>query len=101
VDIEEWSLIKEEAPIMKELALHAKTPDPILPLTCARGLREVTTKKQGGMLSVLLGMERKERDSLLERGKEYPFEVCNLLRDKAKNVNAPPSTNGKRQKHRK
>src|SRR5262245_49889426 len=99
VDVEEWSLMKEEAPMMKELQLHGKVPDPILPLTCARSLREVTTNKQAGMLSVLLGMGSKERDSLLERGKEYPYEVCNLLRDKAKNLNAPPSTNGKRKKH--
>jgi hypothetical protein len=98
VDINEWSLMKEEAPMMKELALHGKTPDPILPLTCARSLREHTTKDQGGMLAVMLGMPRKQRDSLLDRGKEHPYEVCNLLRGQAKKATAPPSANGKRKK---
>ncbi|MCI0682985.1 MAG: hypothetical protein L0Y71_12865, partial [Gemmataceae bacterium] len=68
--------------------------------------REATTRTQGGMIAELFAMPDKESDRLLERGLEYPTEVCNLLRARAlKRGQAPsaPSANGpggKRKKHR-
>jgi hypothetical protein len=99
-DVEEWRQFKEEAPMMRELMQHGKTPDPILPLTCARGLRFATTRDQCGMLEAALFMPTKEADRLFELGATSPHTVCNLLRDKARNPDQRPSTNGKRKKHR-
>jgi hypothetical protein len=86
--------------MMRELMQHGKTPDPILPLTCARGLRFATTRDQCGMLEAALFMPTKEADRLFELGATSPHTVCNLLRDKARNPDQRPSTNGKRKKHR-
>ncbi|MCI0684779.1 MAG: hypothetical protein L0Y71_21995, partial [Gemmataceae bacterium] len=65
-----------------------------------------TTRTQGGMIAELFAMPDKESDRLLERGLEYPSEVCKILRERAlKRGQAPsaPSANGpggKRKKHR-
>jgi len=101
VDVEEWQLMKEEAPIMPEIMTqHPKTPDPILPLILARTRRYVATMDRAGMFSAALTLSPTERDRLFDRRAESPYEVCNLLREKARNAHAPPSTNGKRKKHR-
>jgi hypothetical protein len=94
-DLEEWQQFKEEAPMMREVLQHGKTTDPIVPLTCARGLRHVTTRDQGGILGAAMGLPETKLERLFELGAAKPHEVCNLLRDKARN----PSPNGKR-KHR-
>jgi hypothetical protein len=99
-DVEEWRQFKEEAPMMRELMQHGKTPDPILPLTCARGLRFATTRDQCGMLEAALLMPTKEADRLFDPSVTNPHTVCNLLRDKARNPHHHPSTNGKRKKQR-
>ena len=98
-DIEEWQLLKEEAPMMTEVACSAPTPDPVVPLTFARVRRYADTMKKAGMMSIF-GLPEKEQDRLFELGAANPHEVCNLLRDKARNPNAPPSANGKRKKRR-
>ena len=95
-DLEEWRQFKEEAPMMREVLQHGKTPDPIVPLTCARGLRHVTTRDQGGILGAGMGLPETKLERLFELGAAKPHEVCNLLRDKARN----PSPNGKRKKQR-
>jgi hypothetical protein len=99
-DLEEWQQFKEEAPMMREVMQHAKTPDAILPLECARSLRYATTMHQGGMLSAALEMGPAKYDRLVELAAGDPYEVCNLLRDKAGLPRKQPLTNGKR-KHRK
>jgi hypothetical protein len=78
---------------------HGKTPDAILPLECARSLRYATTMHQGGMLSAALEMGPAKYDRLVELAAGDPYEVCNLLRDKAGLPRKQPLTNGKR-KHR-
>ena len=98
-DLEEWRKFKEEAPMMREVMQHGRTPEPFLPLSCARELRYATTIHQGGMLGAAASLPTKEADRLLELGATSPHTVCNLLRDKARNPGRP-STNGKR-KHRK
>ena len=98
-DIEEWQQFKEEAPMMKEVARCDPTPDPVVPLTFARVRRYADTMKKARMMTIF-GLPEKEQDRLFELGAANPQEVCNLLRDKAQNPNAPPSTNGKRKKHR-
>ncbi len=60
------------------------------------------------MIAELFAMPDKESDRLLERGLEYPSEVCKILRERALKrgqapSNRPPSANGpsgKRKKHR-
>src|SRR5262245_13267686 len=59
-DLEEWQQFKEEAPMMREVMQDGKTPDPILPLTCARNLRYATTMDQSGMLGAALSLPTKE-----------------------------------------
>ena len=98
-DLEEWRQFKEEAPMMREVLQHGRTPEPFLPLSCARELRYATTIHQGGMLGAAASLPTKEADRLLELGATSPHTVCNLLRDKARNPGRP-STNGKRKKHR-
>ena len=95
-DLEEWQQFKEEAPMMREVLQHGKTPDPIVPLTCARGLRHVTTRDQGGILGAAMGLPETKLERLFELGAANPHEVCNLLRDKASLPKKSPLTNGKR-----
>jgi len=99
-DLEEWRQFKEEAPMMREVLQHGKTPDPIVPLTCARGLRHVTTRDQGGILGAGMGLPETKLERLFELGAANPHEVCNLLRDKAGLRQKQPLTNGKRKKGR-
>ena len=99
MDLQEWQQFKEEAPMMTEVARCDPTPDPVVPLTFARVRRYADTMKKANMMSIF-GLPAKEQDRLFELGAASPHEVCNLVREKARNPKAPPSTNGKR-KHRK
>ena len=99
MDLQEWQQFKEEAPMMKEVERSAPAPDPVVPLTLARACRYTDTMKRARMLTIV-GFPKKEQDRLFELSAANPQELYTLLRDKAKNPNAPPSTNGKRKKHR-
>jgi len=98
-NLEEWRQFKEEAPMMREVMQHGRTPEPFLPLACARELRYATTIHQGGMLGAAASLPTKEAERLLELSATSPHTVCNLLRDKAGHPQKAPLTNGKR-KHR-
>ena len=52
------------------------------------------------MLEAALLMPTKEANRLFELGATGPHTVCSLLRDKYRNPDRHPSTNGKRKKQR-
>ena len=85
--------------MMREVMQHGRTPEPFLPLSCARELRYATTIHQGGMVGAAMSLPTKEVDRLFELSATSPHTVCNLLGDKAGHPQKAPSTNGKR-KHR-
>ena len=104
LDMDEWKHLKNTAPMMREL-MDLATPDPSVPLACARAMREAKTMDQGGILGRLFTMPPAARDKISRLAATRDPRTLDILRslpplgtDPA-TISAvgaaPPSPNGK------
>lgn len=94
LDQEEWQILKDTAPMMRELSQVKETPDPFLPLTVARTWREATTRDLSGMFGVGLMLPDTNPKLAARMGEMSKEEQAQVLRGLARVMRAEREKEG-------